>query len=226
MPKIFIDAGHGGKDAGAVNGNRYEKDDNLRLALKLRELLVAQGIEVLMSRTVDTNTVIKDFCTQANNAKCDYLLSLHRNSAVATATGIEMWLHSNSFTASIAKAEIIYNAVQKASGYVSRGIKYGMPSKPKQNFGVNSHTTMPSALLEVGFIGNALDNSRYDSKLNDIALSLAKALCEVVGVKYTEKKVTAENVHTVKVGETLSGIAGQYGTTYQKLAEINGNCKS
>ena len=35
MPKIFIDAGHGGKDPGAVNGDIYEKDIALQIALKL-----------------------------------------------------------------------------------------------------------------------------------------------------------------------------------------------
>ena len=36
---VVIDAGHGGSDKGAINGDRLEKDDNLRLALKVKEYL-------------------------------------------------------------------------------------------------------------------------------------------------------------------------------------------
>ena len=51
MAKIAIDAGHGGSDPGAVFEGRQEKDDNLRLALAVGDILKQNGQEVFFTRT-------------------------------------------------------------------------------------------------------------------------------------------------------------------------------
>ena len=54
MPKtVVIDAGHGGRDSGAVYENRLEKDDNLDLALAVGEILQNNGVDVIYTRTED-----------------------------------------------------------------------------------------------------------------------------------------------------------------------------
>lgn len=53
MPTVIIDPGHGGMDPGAVYKGRQEKDDNLRLALAVGELLSQNGVDVLYTRTDD-----------------------------------------------------------------------------------------------------------------------------------------------------------------------------
>ena len=54
MPySIMMDAGHGGRDPGAVYNGRQEKDDNLRLALAVGEILQENGIQVEYTRTTD-----------------------------------------------------------------------------------------------------------------------------------------------------------------------------
>ena len=53
MPNVIIDPGHGGMDPGAVYKGRQEKDDNLRLALAVGELLSQNGVDVLYTRTDD-----------------------------------------------------------------------------------------------------------------------------------------------------------------------------
>ena len=50
---IVIDAGHGGSDSGAVYKGRLEKDDNLRLALAVGDLLKQAGYNVIYTRTED-----------------------------------------------------------------------------------------------------------------------------------------------------------------------------
>ena len=53
-PTVILDAGHGGKDSGAVGVNGVlEKDLNLEVCEALRALLVASGIEVVMTRSDD-----------------------------------------------------------------------------------------------------------------------------------------------------------------------------
>ena len=53
MAKIVIDAGHGGRDPGAVWDGRQEKDDSLALALAVGEKLADQGVDVVYTRTED-----------------------------------------------------------------------------------------------------------------------------------------------------------------------------
>ena len=53
MAKIVVDAGHGGRDSGAVFQGRQEKDDTLRLALAVGEILERNGQEVVFTRTED-----------------------------------------------------------------------------------------------------------------------------------------------------------------------------
>ena len=50
---IMLDAGHGGQDPGAVYKGRQEKDDNLKLALAVGEILKNNGIDVSYTRTTD-----------------------------------------------------------------------------------------------------------------------------------------------------------------------------
>ena len=50
---IMLDAGHGGRDPGAVYNGRREKDDTLSLTLAIGELLQEHGIDVLYTRTTD-----------------------------------------------------------------------------------------------------------------------------------------------------------------------------
>ena len=70
---VCIDAGHGGYDVGATNGERYEKDDNLRLAKAVEAELKARGINTIMTRSDDTYVSLEDRCKTANKKKADLL---------------------------------------------------------------------------------------------------------------------------------------------------------
>jgi len=54
---IVVDAGHGGRDPGAVAGDVYEKDINLDIAKRIEKLLKQKGYRVIMTRTKDVNLV-------------------------------------------------------------------------------------------------------------------------------------------------------------------------
>ena len=53
QPVIVIDAGHGGEDGGASANGLLEKDINLSIALKLRDILTASGYKTVMVREED-----------------------------------------------------------------------------------------------------------------------------------------------------------------------------
>ena len=89
---MVIDAGHGGKDPGSVSSHIYEKDVVLPVALKLKALLEAQGIEVVMTRHDDTFIPLPE---RSNNAtpEVNLFISIHANSEPRTsASGIETWV--------------------------------------------------------------------------------------------------------------------------------------
>lgn len=82
IDKVVIDAGHGGKDLGAVGAyGLLEKKVNLEIAKKLREKLEFVGIKTVMTRNDDTYWTLPDRAWVANNSGADLFVSLHANSA-------------------------------------------------------------------------------------------------------------------------------------------------
>ena len=182
--KVCLDCGHGGSDPGAVKGSRTEKEDVLRLGLKVRDLLTAAGINVVLTRTADESVSINDRCKIANAAKCDYFLSIHRNAATPDAVGNEIWVHSQAVAHVVDKAQKILNAVCAVAGK-NRGVKKGAAGN-YTDYGVNRDTDMPSALLELGFVTSAADNKTFDANFDAYAAAIAKGVCAALGVNYKD----------------------------------------
>ena len=92
-PVIVIDAGHGGEDSGAVANGLLEKDINLSIALKLRDMLRLSGYKVVMTREEDIsiyddtaattrekkNSDLKNRVSIINENKNNILVSIHQN---------------------------------------------------------------------------------------------------------------------------------------------------
>ena len=81
MAKVIIDAGHGGKEPGAIYGDRKEKDDTLRLALAVGEILKQNGVDVAFTRTEDVYNSPFEKAQTANREGGDFLISIHRNAS-------------------------------------------------------------------------------------------------------------------------------------------------
>ena len=81
MPySIMLDAGHGGRDPGAVYNGRQEKIDTLSLTLAIGQILQERGIDVLYTRTTDIYESPYQKAMEANEAGVDFFISIHRNS--------------------------------------------------------------------------------------------------------------------------------------------------
>ena len=90
----IIDAGHGGKDAGAVNGTFLEKDWNLEIAKKVHEELKKNGVQSVLTRTADTTLDLTTRCKNIKKIGAKKGISIHLNSATnKTAQGFE-FIHS------------------------------------------------------------------------------------------------------------------------------------
>ncbi len=192
--KIYIDPGHGGENPGASYNGRKESADVYNMALKVRELLEKQnGISVYLSRTADTDPSLMSRTAEANNLGADYFLSIHRNAFYPNkATGIEAWVISTADTdgRAVNKAKTLVDGLCSVTGLKNRGVKKGAPSYT--DYAVNRYSKAYSCLLELGFIDNDTDNRQWDMCFDEMAESIAKSLCEIVGEKYVEQYIVGD----------------------------------
>jgi N-acetylmuramoyl-L-alanine amidase len=100
LDRIVIDAGHGGKDPGAVGpGRTYEKTITLSIAKKLGERLRRLGIEVVHTRKSDVFIGLGSRARIAREAEGDLFISLHCNAGLRRAAGgIEVYFLSDAKT--------------------------------------------------------------------------------------------------------------------------------
>lgn len=178
---VCLDAGHGADDCGAISsdGTRIEKDDNLRLTLQIKDKLEEMGINVVMTRDSDSDITLKERCRLANRKRCDFFLSVHRNSAVS-GSGFEAWIAKEPKADEKQTAEKLVSALSEISGLPNRGVKLGYRSADGNNYYVNSNTNMPSILLEVGFVTSGEDNKNFDKYLDENAEAIAKIIAESI----------------------------------------------
>lgn len=222
--KICLDPGHGAADPGAVLGKRYEKDDVLRLALAVKLLLEAQGIDVVMTRTGDDTISINERCALANKAGCNYYLSLHRDGvADSTAQGFHIWVHHAANQPTRKKAQSILDAVMAVDSTAqNRGLHLGAANPNWTDYGVNTGTTMASALIEMGFISSPADNARLDKYFDQYAAALCKGLCAAVGKSYNTPIDQPDKPSTGGT-DGLTAIMGQpIASATQMRAYLNG----
>lgn len=174
--KIAVDAGHGGSDYGATYNGRAEKDDNLKLALAVGDILEKNGIDVVYTRTTDEYETPFKKATDANDAKADYFVSIHRNSSPMPNqyTGVETLVYNNSGIKSQMAANI--NSELEKAGFKNLGIN------ERPNLVVLKRTKMPAVLVEAGFINNDKDNETFDKNFNQIANGIADGILKTLGI--------------------------------------------
>lgn len=186
--KVFIDAGHGGSDPGAIGINRTnEKDINLSIAKKVSELLKKQGIEVKLSRDSDKYLSLQERCTIANKYGSDCFVSIHCNAFNDKAKGLETYC-LNKNTADL--ATYVHDAIINEKAYtLNRGVKYA-------NFYVLKYTNMRACLIEVGFIDNTDDYKIIVDKEAEIALGIAKGICKHLDIEYKPEQIIKPEQNT------------------------------
>jgi len=206
LVKIFIDAGHGGKDSGAVGNGLQEKNITLDICQRIAAGLKAyENTTVLMSRTSDTFPSLDDRTNEANAAKADLFISVHINSGAATARGFESHIYTTADAGTKALQNVmhqeIYNAAYKDAGEPDRG-------KKQSNFHVLRESNMKAILTENLFISNTADAKNLSSAdfRQKIAQGHINGLEKFLGLKKsaqpppTTEKPTGGKLWKVQVG--------------------------
>ena len=191
MPySIMLDAGHGGKDPGAVYNGRQEKDDALALTLAVGEILQERGVDVLYTRTTDIYESPYQKAMEANAAGVDFFVSIHRNSYPTdnAVSGVESLIYDKSGI-KLEMAENINDQLESI-GFVNLGVK------ERPGLVVLRRTKMPAVLVEAGFINSDTDNQLFDENFDDIALAIAEGILETLG----ESRGPDTSGYTVQAG--------------------------
>ena len=180
---IFLDPGHGGSDSGAVSNGVREKDLTFSVYNKVSSRLASLGYLVLTSRNTDKDVGLVNRADQANKSNADMFLSIHFNAGGrGVAYGIETYYYRerSNYIPTINKdkhnnperleksrklAQKIQQSLVNKTGAYDRGVK-------SESFAVLRETSIPSILVELGFIDNPWEVSKiktneYQEKLAD-----------------------------------------------------------
>ena len=167
--KVFIDAGHGGSDPGAVGNGLKEKDIVLSIATKLGSLLNERGISIKYSRTNNTYLSLEERARLANAWGADLFVSIHANSATSSVRGTECYTHPTANTATKTLSGNVSRAIANKFGISNRGHK-------EANFAVLRLSNMPSILVETAFISNSSDANLLNTRQADFSVTIANSI--------------------------------------------------
>lgn len=186
---VVIDAGHGGKDEGArSNDRRYrEKDCNLAMVKKLKQMLDQTDINVIYTRLEDRYITKKRRTVIANRKKADLFISVHCNAADnihSKASGIETLYAKrkgdNKLMTNRRLAHVLLESVSDSSlGTARKSIR-------REDLFVLRHTDMPAVIVETGYMTRTKDMRYISSKKGQYEIAdgiyngIIKALKEMV----------------------------------------------
>lgn len=192
--KIMIDAGHGGANPGAVNGDRKESDDALRLALAVGDILENDGFEVVYTRTEDITQSVGQKAALANESDADLFISIHRNAAARDNlyNGAQTLIYAPGGL----REEVAQNIVDELEGVGFQNL--GVDIRP--NLVVLNSTRMPAVLVEAGFIDSDKDNQIFDSQFQSMAEAIASGIEMSLGHPEGSENDPQPRRYTVQVG--------------------------
>lgn len=177
---IVLDAGHGGSDPGAINGSFYEKTVVLDVTKRIETYLRSKyNYQVRLTRSTDVLLTYQGRIDTARNLKGNLFVSIHANAAQRTdAQGIETFYSTSS--AHKAKNRVLATNIQsKLTGKMTEMVNRGVKTK---DFYVITYNTMPSALVELGFITSPVDvvHLRSDASRQLMAEGVAEGIAQYV----------------------------------------------
>ena len=196
MAKVFISAGHGGSDPGAVANGVNEKDLNLSIALACRDMLEKHGVSVKMSRTKDENDPVGEEVKECNAYAPELAVSIHCNAGGGD--GGEVFYHYGGGKGKTLAENILAEIVKV--GQNSRGIKTRKNSNGKDYYAFIRNTSCPAVIVECAFVDNASDLQilATESQRKSMGVAIAKGILKTLGVE-----IQGDRLYRVQVGAYL-----------------------
>lgn len=167
---VILDPGHGGHDRGAAIGYVFEKHLALDTARRVEQLLRAQGLKVIMTRSSDVFIPLSGRSSRGNSTRNAVFVSIHYNySRGGSGNGLEtFYCHNESYKL----AGYIQAYMIQESRLSNRGVKHA-------NFHVIRETRKnPAVLVECGFVSNSGERAAMMTGLyrERLAVGIAKGI--------------------------------------------------
>ena len=172
FPVIVLDAGHGGYDPGAVKDDILEKDINLSITQRTRDVLILLGFETMLTRNDDKAlgnnkaTDLKNRVNLANSYDNAYFISIHQNMFEKSKYYGSQVFYGGCKGEDLAK-QIQSSIISHLQNDNKRVVKNG------NYLYVLEHTDNTSVMIECGFMSNPselekLTNENYQNSLSYI----------------------------------------------------------
>ncbi|MCD8230917.1 MAG: N-acetylmuramoyl-L-alanine amidase CwlD [Clostridiales bacterium] len=180
---VVIDPGHGADDPGKVGVSGIkEKDLNLEIALRLKEYLSEQGIDVIMTRGEDISLAeegassvkvsdLKKRVEIIEEAGADLVISIHQNSYTdSTVSGAQVFYYEDSVQGKLLAEILQQSLIDNLDASNTRA------AKPNKSYYILKRTSIPTVIVECGFLSNPaeealLADTEYQEKI-------VTAICE------------------------------------------------
>ncbi len=177
---IVIDPGHGGKDGGAHSNGVSEKNLTLKISQEVRDILSGTGASVIMTRDTDVYPSLTARAQIANDSKAAVFVSIHINSINKdnSRSGGMTFYHMQDPEDRLL-AECIQSEIAKVSGIPDLGT-WSDRRIYQSGFSVLRNSTVPSVLIEMGFINHKNDRAQMTQK--DFANRVAKAIVKGIQI--------------------------------------------
>lgn len=177
---IVIDPGHGGADPGKVGTQGVkEKDINLEIGKRLKDVLEAEGIEVVMTRVTDEdlapegaeNPKVADLrrrCEIIDETKPVMVISIHQNSYSDSAVrGAQVFYYYQSESGK-AIAEVLQETlIEKLDPENAR------EAKANESYYMLKKTSAPTVIVECGFLSNPEEEEKLQQEQYQDSVALA-----------------------------------------------------
>jgi N-acetylmuramoyl-L-alanine amidase len=170
---VVIDPGHGGKDSGAPGlGGLLEKDVVLPIGRRIAQILEQNGVQTVLTRDADFFVELQGRVNIAERVNATVFVSIHANSVEnrPDVNGLEVYYYDSGY----ALAETVRkNILQSIATIKDRGTR-------KARFYVLRKSSMPSILVETGYMSGREDNPRLGSPeyQNRMAEAIARGILQ------------------------------------------------
>ncbi|MGM8215131.1 N-acetylmuramoyl-L-alanine amidase [Bacillaceae bacterium W0354] len=153
---IVIDAGHGGKDSGAIVKSPlvYEKDIVFPISLNIKERLERLGANVILTRSTDDYIDLDERVELSKNQYNDLFVSIHANaSSDSNAYGSETY-YSEGKSDNVVEGRLLATTIQQQMLQMAEVYNRGAKAS---DFRVIKNNSAPAVLVELGFMTNSND---------------------------------------------------------------------
>jgi N-acetylmuramoyl-L-alanine amidase len=172
---VMVDPGHGGPDPGAIGvGGLQEKVIVMSIAQQVAALLDQQGVQAVLTRTGDYDFDLEPRVAMAERMNANLFVSIHANSIDLSRpdiNGLETYYYSGPSSGRL--AQTIHNSILQGVEIQDRGIRTA-------RFYVLRRTSMPSVLIEVGFVTGREDAAKLSSPAyqSQMAQAIARGILQ------------------------------------------------